>query len=185
METARLVPCDLAACEGMCCHDGAWLEPGEVQPLRALLFRARREGWEALAHVPERALVRVEGGTKTATHPHVYRRALPEHFPSTRCVFALPDARCGLQVAATDAGEHPWAWKPRACWMHPLREGAGPDGEPRPLPPPRDPHEDWDRAPGYPGYVTQTECGRHRDDGRRWEQALEGELARWRETRRR
>jgi hypothetical protein len=169
----------------MCCHDGAWLEPDEVQPLRARLFRARRERWPALAHVPERALVRLESGTKTATQPHVYRRVLPAHFPPTRCVFALPDARCGLQVAATEAGEHPWAWKPRACWMHPLREGAGPDGAPRPLPPPRDPHGDWDRAPDYPGYVSHTECGRHREDGLPWEEALSGELARWRATRHR
>ena len=181
---ARLLPCDLAVCEGMCCHDGAWLEPSEVQPLRALLFRARRERWPALAHVPERVLVREGGAWKTATAPHSYTHALPAHFPSTRCVFALPDARCGLQVAAVAAGEHPWRWKPRACWMHPLRERADADGTLQPLAPPADPAEDWDRAEGYPGYTCFTRCGTHSEEGKAWEDALAGELAQWKQERR-
>ncbi len=172
---ARLQACDLAACEGMCCHDGAWLEPGEEARLRRLVFLHR----EALPGLPDRFLERQGGGTKTATRPHTYRQTLPTHFPATRCVFALPDARCSLQVLAVDQGFHPWSLKPRVCWMHPLREAVGPDGALAPLPPPADPAADWDAAPDYPGYACFTACGRHRADGAAWEDALAGELACW------
>ena len=36
------------------------------------------------------------------------------------CVFALPDYRCSLQVAATARGLHKWAYKPTVCWLFPL-----------------------------------------------------------------
>lgn len=167
---ARLAPCDLAACEGMCCHDGAYLEPDEVRALRALVFKRRAE----LPGVPDRFVVPGEGGApKTATRPHAYAQPdYPAHFPRTRCVFALPDARCALQALAEADGRDRWAYKPRACWMHPLRESAT-----GPLPPPADPAADWDRAPGYPGYVCFTRCGAHRKDGAPWEEALAAELA--------
>lgn len=156
----------------MCCHDGAWLESAEVPRLRTLVFRRRAE----LPTVPDRFLVPADGGaTKTAVRPHTYARPLPAHFPATRCVFALEDARCALQVLAMTDGVDPWAYKPRACWMHPLRESAT-----GPLPPPRDPAADWDRTDDYPGYVVYTECGRHREDGAPWDEALAAELARWR-----
>jgi hypothetical protein len=82
-------------------------------------------------------------------------------------VFALDDGRCSLQVLATQLGEHPWARKPRVCWLHPLHEG--PAGL---VPPPVDPADDPDRRPGYPGFVAFTECGRHRPDGLPWRTAL-------------
>ena len=174
---ARLLPCDLAVCEGMCCHDGAWLEAHEVRALRRLVF-ARRGAFPGL---PDRFLVAAEGGgTKTATRPHAWKQeGWPSHFPRTRCVFALPDARCSLQVLAVADGVDPWAYKPRACWMHPLRESAT-----GPLPPPADPADDWDRADGYPGYVTSTRCGAHRPDGESWSVALARELERWKADRR-
>jgi hypothetical protein len=31
--------------------------------------------------------------------------------------------------------------------------------------------------------VAHTECGRHREDGLPWDEALAGELARWKDTR--
>ncbi len=168
--TARLFPCDLSACEGMCCHDGAYLDDDEVRALRRLAFTRR----DAFPGLPDRFLAPGEGGaTKTATRPHTYRQpGFPAHFPRTRCVFALPDARCALQTLAEADGLHPWAYKPRACWMHPLRESAT-----GPLPPPADPAADWDRAPGYPGYVTFTRCGADDPAGAPWEVALSAELA--------
>ena len=168
--TTRLRACDLAVCEGMCCHDGVYLTPEEERRLRRLVFQRRRE----LPHLPDRCF---EGG-KTAVAPYVYR-ARPAHFTDTRCVFALADARCSLQVLAVADGQHPWAYKPRACWMHPLREGAH-EGATRLLPPPEDPASDWDRAEGYPGYVTFTECGRHRPDGEPWDVVLAEEIVYWR-----
>ena len=166
----RLKACDLAVCEGMCCHDGAWLEAGEVPRLRRLVFQRRRE----LPHVPDRFLEPVGETWKTSTRPFRYSSPEhPAHFPHTRCVFALADARCGLQVLAEADGVHKWAYKPRACWMHPLREGAS-----GLLPPPL-PEADWDRAPDYPGYVAFTACGRHQAGGDPWEAVLAEEMERW------
>jgi hypothetical protein len=161
----------------MCCHDGVYLEEAEEQTLRRLVFRRRAD----LPGLPDRFVVRGEGGApKTAVRPHDYAEpAFPAHFPRTRCVFALPDARCSLQVLAVADGVHPWTYKPRACWMHPLRESAT-----GPLPPPADPAQDWDRADGYPGYVCYTRCGRHTPGGADWQDALAGELERWRAGRR-
>lgn len=168
---AKLAPCDLAACEGMCCHDGVYLSEEEARALRRLVFRRRAE----LPDLPDRFVVHEGGAPKTAVRPHAYRQAdFPAHFPRTRCVFALPDARCALQALAVKDGAHPWAYKPRACWMHPLRESA--TGL---LPPPADPAADWDRAEGYPGYVCYTRCGAHRPDGTPWEEALGEEVAYW------
>ncbi len=169
MTPARLRPCVLSECEGMCCHDGAWLEDHEVEGLRRLVFRRR----SAFPGLPDRFLERVGHAHKTATRPHAWARAdFPAHFPRTRCVFALADARCALQVLAEADGAHRWAYKPRACWMHPLRLSAS-----GPLPPPRDAADDWDRADGYPGYVCYTRCGAHHEDGLPWEEALADELA--------
>lgn len=172
---ARLCRCDLRDCEAVCCYDGVYLLPGEEARIAAAVA-ADPEGF---AHVPAEWAVdgswrgRVEG-RKTATRPHAYGPGkLPAHFTATRCVFVLEDGRCALQVSAEAGGLHPWALKPTACWMHPLR--LGPDGRPRP--PPRDPRHDEDRVePDYPGYVTSTPCGRHRDDGEVWQNALAEEL---------
>lgn len=175
MTPAKLKACDLAVCEGMCCHDGAWLEPEEARSLRQLVFRRRAD----LPGLPDRFLEPVEGAHKTATRPHAYRSPeFPAHFPRTRCVFCLPDARCALQVLAEADGVDRWAYKPRACWLHPLRENAD-----HLLPPPADPAEDWDRTSAYPGYVTFTECGRDREGGAVWTEVLSDECARWRPRR--
>jgi hypothetical protein len=39
------------------------------------------------------------------------------------CVFRYPDGRCSLQVAAVAVGDHKWAYKPKPCWLFPLRVG--------------------------------------------------------------
>jgi hypothetical protein len=158
----------------MCCYDGAYLKPGEEAALAATV-RAHRGFFAA---VPEPFVV--DGvwlgrlaGRKTAVRPHAYRSAdFPAHFGRTRCVFALADGRCSLQVLAVALGEHPWARKPEACWRHPLR--AGPAGL---EPPPATPEGDPDRAPGYPGFATYTACGRDRPDGIDWREACAAELA--------
>jgi hypothetical protein len=157
----------------MCCHDGAWLESAEVQPLRRLVFLRRDELRALGADLPDRFLEKTpEGAVKTATRAHAWPQSgWPAHFPHTRCVFALPDARCALQALADADGRHPWDYKPRACWMHPLREGAR-----GPLPPPRAHEDDWDRTDDYPGCVSYTRCGAHHEDGLDWREALSAEL---------
>jgi hypothetical protein len=169
----RLARCDLTRCEALCCYDGVYLRPGEEAGLVATV----RAHPEVFASLPEPYVVdgrwKGEPGRKTAVRPHAYRRAdVPAHFARTRCVFAQPDGRCSLQLLAVARGEHPWALKPRACWLHPLR--VGPDGL---RPPPVDPADDPDRQPGYPGFVTFTDCGRHRPDGAPWPDVLASEIA--------
>lgn len=167
----RLEICDLRSCEAVCCYDGVYLTAEEERAIRALV-RAEPEFFAFLPRVFFR-----QGGDrhsrwrKTETRPWRYR-SRPAHFADTRCVFALDDGRCSLQALAAARGEHPWRWKPTACWLHPLRLSA--EGV---LPPPADPADDPDRAPGYPGYITSTPCGAHREDGRPWPEALSAELA--------
>ncbi|MSP56292.1 MAG: DUF3109 family protein [Myxococcales bacterium] len=169
----RLRRCDLAVCEGLCCHDGVWLTADDEQRIRAGL----REGGGAFAHLPKVKITTVHTptgtGRKTATHPHTYRQR-PAHFTDTRCVFAYPDGRCSLQSAAVDAGLHPWTWKPLACWLHPLRIGQA--GATLVAPPRRG--QDPDAGEAYPGYTTFTTCGAdHGADGEPWVEVLAEEQA--------
>jgi len=169
----RLARCDVARCEALCCYDGVFLRAGEEEALAATVHA--HPG--AFAFLPAPYVVdatwKGQPGRKTAVRSHAYRRDdLPPHFARTRCVFGLPDGRCSLQVLGMALGEHPWARKPRACWLHPLREG--PAGL---LPPPPDPADDPDRHSGYPGFASFTDCGRHRPDGAPWREVLAPEIA--------
>jgi hypothetical protein len=171
MTELRLQRCDLARCEAVCCYDGVYLRPGEEAGL-VTTVRAHPEFFRFLP-----AAFVLDGvwngrpGRKTAVRPHDYRRPdYPAHFARTRCVFAFDDGRCSLQVLAITRGEHPWAYKPRVCWLHPLFDG--PAGL---VPPPVDTADDPDRRPGYPGFTTFTDCGRHRPDGLPWLTALKEE----------
>ena len=175
----RLKPCDVQACEAMCCHDGVYLDEGEERRLRALVERtpALRE------RLPAQYIV--EGwwngerlGRKTATRPHAYRNpAWPAHFPRTRCVFADEAGWCELQKLAVQRQQHRWRYKPFTCWMFPLDEHDGeavaPDADAR-----SDPHS----VPGYPGYVSVVPCGRHDPQGQPWQEALAAEVQRFGEV---
>ena len=168
MSELRLRRCDVARCEAACCYDGVYLRPGE-EPALVATVRAHPEFF---AFLPEAFVVdgvwNGRPGRKTAVRPHAYRNPdYPAHFAQTRCVFAFDDGRCSLQVLAMTRGEHPWARKPRVCWLHPLFDG--PAGV---VPPPVDPADDPDRRPGYPGFVAFTDCGRHRPDGQPWPAVL-------------
>lgn len=166
---------DLSQCEGMCCYDGVYLEAGEEEQIRAVVETHA----DFFAFVPEPLCVdgnwrNLVTGRKIATVPHTYLNPhFPAHFPQTRCVLRLPDARCALQVLATRLGKRPWTFKPKACWMHPLlREG--PQGL---VPPPIHQADDPDRIDEhYPGFVTYMPCGQHQEDGSPWEEVLAEEL---------
>jgi len=113
-------------------------------------------------------------GLKTAVRSHAYSLGVkPAHFESTRCVFARPDHRCMLQLAAVALGRHKWLFKPTACWLFPLK--MGPNGL---IPPPGPDGADPDRIDDeYPGYVTFTPCGRHDDTAPPWWETLAEEVA--------
>lgn len=169
----RLARCDLRSCEAVCCYDGVYLLEGEESMLREVVA-ARPGVFDLPAEYIVDGVWRGEaGGQKTAVRPHRYRPdSLPIHFEQTRCVFTLSDGKCSLQVQATAEGIHPWAWKPRACWMHPLREGRDDI-----VPPPVDQADDPDRIDNsYLGYTTFTPCGRHAPEGEPWESVLHEEL---------
>jgi hypothetical protein len=170
----KLKVCDVTACEAMCCHDGAYLEPQEEAFLKELVERV-----PALkAQLPEEFIV--DGfwdgellGRKTATRPQHYDNPdYPAHFTRTRCVFGDAQGFCELEKLGRARGQHPWTFKPMLCWQFPLQEDGG-----KPRPPSVDPRRDPHRLPGYPGYVSCVGCGKHDESGQPWRQALKGELA--------
>lgn len=177
-EILRLKRCDLRACEGACCYDGVYLGDKEEEHLCTIVEAHPA----AFPNLPFPFVVTRDWqgvlGRKTAVRAHHYENpGYPVHFTQTRCVFALPDARCSLQVLAEANDVHPWAYKPHACWLHPLRESAVGIA-----PPPIKSADDPNRVdPHYPGYVSFTPCGSHAVDGDEWDTALSVELA-WHRT---
>ena len=164
-----LVPCDLAVCKGMCCHDGVYLEQDEAEIIPAIAEREaeffRGLGLDLPAEVVvEGSFKGLVSGPKTATVPRVWRERVPgypAHFEDTACCFLLDDGRCSLQVLSLARGLHRWYYKPTGCWLHPLRTDyteEAPIGLPSEV---TDPY----RLPGYPGFVSRTFCGRTSHQG--------------------
>lgn len=179
----RLRVCRLEDCEARCCYDGVYLEFGEEDKLAQIVGSAPA----FFASLPDAFVVdgnwgggRVTG-RKTATRPHRYAASdFPAHFTQTRCVFCLDDHRCSLQVLAEKNGLHPWAYKPRSCWMFPLEVI---DGEPIP-PPAADEPDPMSLGEDYPGYAKFVPCGQDRADGVPWRDALAREIAYWEQVER-
>lgn len=173
-DITKLKRCDLAKCQGMCCYDGVYLEEGEENKIRMLVLSYS----DFFSFLPEDFIVEGswEGkvqGKKTQVKPFDYTSDdFPKHFNRTRCVFALEDARCSLQVLADKMSMHPWSLKPKSCWMHPLSVVNG-----ELAPPPVNKSDDYDNlGDKYPGYVCYTECGQHMTDGKPWNETLEEEI---------
>jgi hypothetical protein len=170
----RLSSCDIHQCEARCCYDGVYLLDGEESFLTELVSRL-----PALqAHLPAQFVMdgQWEGeslGRKTSTRAHDYRSAdFPAHFTRTRCVFADASGFCELEKLARSRGQHPWSYKPAACWLFPLQEEGG-----EPEPPVSRPEEDPYRTAKYPGYSTFVPCGRDDPEGRNWRETLAAEIA--------
>jgi hypothetical protein len=172
----RLKPCDLSACEAMCCHDGVYLDEGEERRLRALVDRTP----ELKAKLPAEYVVDavLDGelvGRKTAVRPHDYRNPQwPSHFPRTRCVFADDAGLCELQKLGLQRHGKPWHYKPFTCWMFPLGidVDTGAVVQPEPLA-----CEGQQPDSGDLGFESVTPCGRHDPEGGPWYQVLSAELA--------
>ena len=116
--------CQLNRCRATCCHDGVVLDDLEVPLLEATL--ADHEDLLAsygIAVLDDMFPRLPEGSRKTATRnarDEELAADFPGHFPRTRCVFLDPEHRCAWQRLANDLEEHPWAYKPVSCWMHPV-----------------------------------------------------------------
>ena len=169
----RLTRCHIPACEALCCHDGVYLRAQEEEFLKELLVRVP----ELKATVPENFIE--DGfwngafyGRKTATRPHTYRSpSFPAHFPRTRCVFGDDDGFCELEKFARRHGDHPWRFKPTACWLFPLSVENG-----VPVPPPMDPKRDPYYQPDYPGFVSAVPCCQNDPAGQPWWETLRLEV---------
>jgi hypothetical protein len=169
----RLAVCDVTKCEGRCCYDGVYLQPGEEEFLRELVSKVP----SLRANLPDEFVV--DGhwngeylGRKTATRPQEYRSAdFPAHFTRTRCVFSDAQGFCELEKFARSNSQHPWTYKPTTCWMFPLQEVDGNVAEPV-----CGTADDPYHTDEYPGYASCVPCGRHDASGREWREALAREI---------
>ncbi len=161
--------CDIAKCQGMCCHDGVY-----VRETTALILEGiARQHADFLAglglKLPSRVIVEGSwpcepGYLKTAVWPRALSQRVqgyPAHFRDTACMFLTPDARCALEVLSVHLSRHPWHYKPIDCWLYPIAFEDEEEVrlvlysyETDPL-----------RLPGFDGFVSQTFCGRTYPDG--------------------
>lgn len=115
---------DCSLCEAFCCYDGVYIDEEEEERIKEFVNEYR----DKFTHLPEEFIVDgnwrdIVVGRKTATKPHIYQEEeYPNHFEQTRCVFVLPNNECSLQRVATDLDYHPWKFKPKSCWMFPIRK---------------------------------------------------------------
>jgi hypothetical protein len=174
----HLRACKLNECEAQCCYDGVYLEDGEEERIREVVASAP----DFFDQLPADFVVdgswdngRVSG-RKTATRPHEFKIVnLPAHFNRTRCVFCSDGHKCLFQVFAVQRGLHKWAYKPKACWMFPMRIV---DHLPAPPPAADEPDPDC-LGEEYPGYTKFVPCGQDRSDGDPWDVTLSDEIALW------
>jgi len=117
-----LARCAWPACGGACCLHGVWLDPLEVDDVRAHaeaiaphMHAERREpsGWFGVGR-------EIEAGMPSGEVVAARVVPNPSHYGGQECVFLRSDAKCALQVAGEAAGFHPWRFKPFHCILHPL-----------------------------------------------------------------
>jgi len=174
----KLRQCRMEDCLGMCCYDGVCLDEDEEHYIGAIVD-AHPVYFKELGITRENAFedaIFIDSECrKTTTRkfkypPHV---GYPKHFEKTSCIFRHPDGRCSLQGLAMQHGEHPWAYKPPSCWLHPLSLERN-DRTILWLP---QKHTDHVVDKNYPGYSPYTRCGENCATGgmSAWE-ALKPEL---------
>ena len=164
-----LARCDLAECGGTCCTHGASLNAEEALVIRQLSRKHAERLRAMVPDLPDAPVVDAEGGARTALKPRDMRARVadyPPHFPDAACAYLDPDARCALQRLAAEHGRDPWAYKPLACWLHPIA-----------LAPDRVVLPDVDTDPYPGGFASRTPCGRTCAGGRPAREVLAPELA--------
>ena len=104
---------DCSGCEAICCYDGVSLDFDEVLKIKLFV----EDNKEYFHFLPEEYIV----GNRTLTREQEYNDKFPEVLTKTRCILGLENGECSLQSRSIELGLHPWAIKPRPCWLFPLR----------------------------------------------------------------
>ena len=172
--------CELCTCKAQCCYTGTVLQDGEEKIITDLMKQHAAPLKEWLPKLPKVPFEEVDllgttnhACTMTKVRPYNYKRALPEHFDSTRCVFADSEGKCGLQRLSLQQKQHPWWYKPLDCWLHPIRLVA----DPKPMITIPTEENDPYKTEGYPGYTAFTPCGAVAKSGKPGYEVLSQELA--------
>ncbi|MDK2970341.1 MAG: hypothetical protein PWP23_96 [Candidatus Sumerlaeota bacterium] len=172
-----LKPCTMGECCGMCCYDGVCLDEDEEHYVGAVVD-AHPLHFKELGITRENAFedaIFIDTETrKTRTKKFKYPEHVnfPKHFDKTSCVFRYDDGRCSLQALAMEHGEHPWAYKPVSCWLHPISLERH-DKTVLWLPTMGKDHLTDD---DFPGYAPYTRCGCAFPDGQPAYEVLSWEL---------
>ena len=114
--------CCLHECHAACCEFGTWIDKCQAEEL-AVNADWIRPHMPADRRDPSRWFEGVEEYDRFVPSGLVVHTATvdnPHHAAGRSCVFLRPDAKCALQVAAQEAGLHPWHFKPFYCVLHPL-----------------------------------------------------------------
>jgi hypothetical protein len=122
LEPRPVQRCGPAYCWGRCCAYGVWVRVEQrdeilhhAELVQRVLPPDRRDPSRWFDPEPEWDDTPPAGywvGTTVIENPN--------HPVGQSCIFLLDDGRCGLQVAAVEAGMHPWALKPFHCALYPL-----------------------------------------------------------------
>jgi hypothetical protein len=122
LRAEKLRRCRLEECQGACCVFGVWIDPREVNDIianAAVIIPHMPPD----SHNPGEWFVPLEDEDPRSPSGKVLHTAVEnrsQHYGGTACVFWREDAKCALQVAAVESGQHPWRFKPYYCILHPL-----------------------------------------------------------------
>lgn len=167
----KIRPCKMT-CEGMCCYDGVYVS-NEEEILIQELVNSNPEIFNRTDYFVDGYWNGKFNGRKTNTYAHNYQsEGYPEHFTATRCVFSDDKGLCILQAYALNNNYHPWKYKPKACWLHPLELDENKDII-SPYVKSNDPNN---LGKEYPGYTSYTQCGLECDKGLNWKDLYEQEI---------
>lgn len=106
--------CRIDRCRSRCCRFGVWADTGEMKEILANSERF-------VPYVrPEAADPSCWFGRTQEDRDCPSGLAVETRVVGEACAFLHPAHGCALQMAAIDAGLHPWRFKPRFCVMFPL-----------------------------------------------------------------
>jgi hypothetical protein len=174
--------CSMEECLGLCCNGGSgFYMKEESETIQKLVDENRAFFEEQKINLKgnifdeeldeETGEIELSTNTREITYP---AGLLPEHFPSTACIFKRNDGACTLQVLGIQEGKHGWWYKPLACWLFPIELEHG--GKPYIHVAHASTDEYVDEE--YPGFVGFTKCGAEcKSTGKAAYKILEHEIA--------